>query len=438
MNPPERSSFIFELAQEVGIPLIRNDEDIIEDSQLLTFITKYQERAPVRDEALRKRLGNTPGVFRCTLPYSSYVFRFAYEVLWYMDEVIVRDPLEEHTNNLQPADLEPTKTAIRQTLQVLNMFREAIDSGYLLLYGPASVPPPSPEPPPEIAELLRSKDLVEELDQAVVYGMERRPDSQGRDWIVYQATLESGGLMGWRSENLSGTATSPAIMVGEELPRTTREELQKYLGEKLNDQLRALYPREIHRTLRSLAVAESMNSAVMFYRPVDAAIVSAADGATLDEWRQTAAIGSFNLALPYVEGVPHERLVDLRKSMPQAFLDFRARMAEITIRAMKDDPMHASELARLAVQREVLPQLRGLQGEMDAVTRKMRIAGIGIPAVSATAILAGAVAGLSAQTLLQFAVGGGAALVASVLPIVGDHAKAKANPFWFLWRATGK
>jgi hypothetical protein len=162
MNNPERSDYLLILAEELGISLEFGVEDIFEDTTFFSFVTKVKEWSPKRNTALINHLKRTSKSFRCLLPYSKEVFAFANDVLWYLDEVIVPDPVERLVNEFDHANLEIAKSNLRYTLQILNQFRQAIESGYLLLYGTGLGPPETTTIPIEIEHLLQSQELLDD------------------------------------------------------------------------------------------------------------------------------------------------------------------------------------------------------------------------------------------------------------------------------------
>lgn len=433
---PERSSYIFTLAEEAGIPLGPGEQDVLEDEAFLQFCRRYRTWAKSRDRALSVYLAHPPSLFRCYLPDSSRIFQVAYQVLWYLDEIVMPDPIALSLGRPHTEDREKAKEKLRETLQRLNHFRQGIDLGYLLLAGSDLIPSLGDTPPAQVQELLRRPDLVSELDQAVRFGLDRRLDDQGREWITYDAHLDSAdSIFGWHLPGPVSTGPSPAIRVGEVLPVSSASELSAILKQDIYDQVRSLYPREAHRTLHAVGVAASLDAAILFDRQVDSAIISVAGNPTADPKKQALTVASINLMLPYLHGVPADRLLDLRSAMPEAFKEFRAHVANIVSTAMKEDPERAPELARLAAERELFPYVRKLQLEMEAASRKARILGYGGPVVSATGALVGKFAGVDTGTLIKLLIGGATEAVIAAADFSAEKRKAQINPFYFLWRA---
>ena len=429
------SSQVFALAEDAGLSLDPTEQDSLGDEVFHRFAESYRDWAKSRDRDLKEYLAGTPSLFRCHLPYSGRVFQIAYQILWYLDEIVVRDPVELLIPEPGQAFAQNSKVNLLGVLRLLHQFRQCIDSGYLLLGGNGVFPAAPKDPPPQVQELLANPGLIRELDRAVRFGLDKRPDSQGRVWSICQAELDAGLLYSWHVENLTGSVTSPAIMVGEHLPLSSAGEISAVLKTNIYEQVRGLYPLEVHRTLRAIGFAVSMGAAVLFDRQVDRAIASVAADPSVDLNRQARAIGSLTLALPYVRGVPADRLSELRAAMPDAFREFRTRLAGIVQTTMNEDPERADEAAMLAADRELVPMLRQLQADVDATARRTRILGYGVPGVAAVGTLIGASAGASVQQLLSPLLLAGVAAVKAAADSAVGQARFKANPVFFLWRA---
>jgi len=437
MENAERSSHIFTLAEEAGISLGPGEQDALEDNAFLQFCEKYRTWSEVRDKALKKYLkhNHTQKFFRCYLPYSTRIFQIAYQVLWYLDEIVVRDPISLHLAHLEDKNYENTKINLRRTLQLLSHFRQSIESGYLLLAGSNLLPILGETPLTQVKEIATHPQVISELDQAVRFGLEKRKDDQGREWAVFNAQLDSGATLGWHVEKLKGSATSPAIRIGEVLPISSASEISKIVKEDVYNKIRDLYPREVYRTLKTVSLATSMNAAILFDRQVDSTIISIARGLMINRKRQELSVGSFNLALPYLRGVPADRLLSLREVIPEAFYEFRARMVEIVNSAMKEDPQNTMQLAQLTADRKLLPHISKLKTEMEAASRKARILGYGLPVLSTTGALIGASVGVDIVPLLILLMTGAAGAIKAAADFSAEQKKIQINPFYFLWRA---
>src|SRR3989304_6808475 len=138
-NLPERSHTILALASEAGIAWEPGAEEQFTDEALLRFVESYKRWAGDRDNALVRHISNTATYFRCHIPYSPRVFYLASQIVWYVDEIIIRDPLSvvfaHDLTNLQQA-----KADVLQVLRVLGLFYPHLESGYVLLAGDGVLP----------------------------------------------------------------------------------------------------------------------------------------------------------------------------------------------------------------------------------------------------------------------------------------------------------
>jgi hypothetical protein len=434
MKASERSSGLFELALRCGIPLGPGEVEGISDEAFLTFREVYLAWAKERDSVLKGHLAERPTLFRCYLPFTARVFRVAYEIMWYFDEILVRDPVVRHVGAEPEGNLHNRKQNLLEVLGVLNHFRESVESGYILLAGPA-LAPPRPEQPPEIAsKLLEERELEAELDETVRFGVEARKDDQGREWDIWTAELDWTGSFGWHAEKLSGGGASPSIRMGERLPEVPAARMSEILKSDVFEMVRGLYPLEIHGVLHEAAVARRLDSVVLSDRRVDASILVRAD-AQMSPQRQAATVGGMNLVVPYLRGLPAGHLLEVRNAIPEAFLDFRSRLADIMVRAARDDPENASEAARVLAEREIQPALNQLGAEMEAASRRARVLGVGLPVVALTGCLFARALGVGLEAQLLSLVGAGTGLLQAAAEYHAHRAEVGGKPFYFLWRA---
>ena len=90
---------------------------------------------------------------------------------------------------------------------------------------------------------------------------------------------------------------------------------------------------------------------------------------------------------------------------------------------------------RAMVEAEVVPRIRELESEMDAALKKARLLSLGLPLISGVGALVGALVGVPASALLVAAAAGSAGALKAQADRTVAAEKAKAHPFYFLWRA---
>ncbi len=428
---------MFQLARDAGIPLDPGEEDVLEDQVLLQFCERWKSWAKKRDQAVQMHLGSSGSCFRSYLPYNSRTFRVAYETLWYFDELIVSDPLETVICSVNPDedDYEQKKQTLRETIQLLHRFRQALESGYLLLVGRSFLVNLGEEGSVATAALLRDPSVVAHLDQTVRYGLRKGTTPDGRDYWVYEADVDSGGLIGMTLEKPQAGDSIPLPKVGKPLPRATLEEIRQEFGEEQLTKVRDLYPREVERTLRNIVTAHSFSAAALFDRPVDATILARAALPKGSACKTTRAIAQLNLVLPFLKDVPPDRLLELRDNMPDAFREFRATVAEIVERVCRENPDGAAEALPNIADRDVLGAIRRLELEMKAIGKKTRLLGCGLSTILTVGSLIGASLGVDAVAFLAGITGAATSVIGAGAHSVEGRTRAKGSPYYFLWRA---
>jgi hypothetical protein len=190
---PERASELFASAKRFGIS--RDESGPVPQEAFQQFCDWYLAWSGSRDAALKKYLVNKPKLFRCYLPFSNRVFALASEVVWYLDELVVRDPvyaaiMEFHRNNKQA-------WTVLRALHLLRDFKEVIDSGYILLMGDPESTTILEDGDDAVKGLIDVPEVRTALDQTVRLGFAKRPDSRGMMSFVYQQTLDSGESIEW-------------------------------------------------------------------------------------------------------------------------------------------------------------------------------------------------------------------------------------------------
>jgi hypothetical protein len=322
-----------------------------------------------------------------------------------------------------------------RSLQGLCGFKDSIQAGYLLLFG-GTLGGDSQEPG-GVSELLEMPDIRTELDRAVRFGLARRPDSSGQVCSIFHAELDSAMTIGFHLPRVVAGTQSPHYVMGENLPPVTAEELRTITGRDPYESIRNMYTVEVGRTIRAAATASSVGAAALFDRRVDEAILAAAQHVSRATV-QAASVGSVKLALPYVQGIPRERLLDLRADIPECFRDFRSTVSDIVLSAMKAEPSDGITLAQLRLEREVGKSTSELQREIEAVSAKTRLLGYGA-IVPSLAMLVGSMIGAGTlETMMVASTASTGAAITAASQSVEGRSRAKANPFYFIWKASRK
>lgn len=431
----ERSDTIFHLASEFGIPVTPGAEEPLEDAVFSEFKRTYLEWSDKRDQALAHYLARTPTLFRTYIPYGPTVFYVASQIVWYLDEILISDPIVR-VLKCPFEDLEKQKNEVRKALQLLSYFKSPIEAGYILFAG-SSLLKPLPDERPEIVEaVLAVPEVRQSLAAALRCGFIRRVGRQGEPWFIYELKLPSGGIIGFEGEVPAGGTMIPLKTMGEDLPQIDLAELRRMISRDPLERMESVFARAIHKTLFETETAKSLGSAVLFDQEVNGVILSNTSR-SFDDERQIATASVLDTLVPYVRGIPPDRLAALRDVMPAAFRDFRGHMVEIT-RQVLDSNEHDVASLRFAVERKVLPGLRCLDAEMLAALKKARVLKRGLPLAAAAAMLTGAVFDVPIAAPLAFGLAGSLGSIKAEADEKEAEQKAKGNPFYFLWRVQKK
>jgi len=422
------SSTIIEIAEGFGIPTNLGQDEPVTDEAYLGFCEEYRQWALARDEALKRHLQETPTLFRVFLPYSQRVFALVHQVAWYLDEVVVRDPLERWVND-DGTPIHSRKANLIKDLQLMSHFRAHLDGGYLLLAGPPLLERPFDPSDESLSVVLQNPRLQEAFDDAVRYGLAERSDEQGNTLIRCMAELDSGGIFSFKGALPAGH--HEIWRAGESYPEASREKVIPFLP----DNWRAhLYPRELARILNSLETARAMQAAIMFDRRLPEKAIVELGQALPDDARQRASVVSFNVSLPYVAGVSPERLVEARDSIPDSFRVFRNKMYQIVKETSERDSGLSQEELSAEVESAVLPQLSELKADLEALALRRNLMGFGLPAVSTIGALVGGVLGLGPLAMVGLLATGAAGGLQQAVDASSQERRQRAHPFYFLWK----
>jgi hypothetical protein len=438
------SSHLFTLASDYGVPF---SDGPLEDEQLLGFRESYLKWSDQRDRELVSYLQRNSNLFRVYLPYSNRMLRTALQVVWYLDEVVLRDPIAselirvstEVKSEKDRERIEEQKEKIRYLIQSLSAFRSAVDQGYLLLAGP-SMFPDLPDPPADKVEgILDSPGVRPAIVEAMEWAYARFEDARsGATGHIFKGSLDSSTWCNWCvTIPPKETAEIPMQLGLRRIPYTDLcgklgyEPLEQP-GEPNRQLMQHVFSKAVAWSINSVARAHQFGSAALFDREVDETILQQTSGQT-DEGRQTASVGILNVLLPYVRNIPVERLADLREEMPDAFRDFRGRILEV-VNAARDEVQSDVEL-RQRVEREIVPELRFLDAEINAALSRAKVLQLGIPIASAVAALAGLKLGVDAKWILGGLSAASLKVLVETASKVETMAKVKGHPFYFLWKA---
>jgi len=399
------SSELFGLAERFGV-WPRPRDPLSETQRFGDFWDAYTVAARARDERVKAHLRGQKNWFRSYLDWSLAYPRAAeirklsvwdtlQQLVWYMDEVVLEDPVSiVSSRGLGLLDLRASRytvipdpvpemvLATAALLDCLAPMRAAIEGGRLLL---------------------------------LVKALSTEEDYAARKFL-------------WELESATGLTSEWWWGLQESDPQRlwpTPDELASWAMSK------AVMQRFEAAGSRAVALYDS---------PIRAAIAGAIDDkrATL---RQADVSESFELTLPFVQGVPPERLLDLRAELPEAFKAFRATMATYVWEGLKEidfDIPTARERGRRLVELHVLPEATELEAGFKAAMRRAKLVGFGSTIVGGVGALIAHVSGIaSAADIAMILTAGGVGALVGAGDLVRDASGGRRDAAYFLWRATG-
>jgi hypothetical protein len=216
----------------------------------------------------------------------------------------------------------------------------------------------------------------------------------------------------------------------------TKQELLDLNKGELLESLKSAYSRDIAVVLETITNAQRLNSPALFYRQADciaAKHYAASNNKTTAELLADTSI--YDCIVPYVEGIPPERLFEVRNQIPEAFKDFRALLFELVTKTMKNTNNPAE--FKFKIDSEIASLLRKLNVEMKNAKNKWNIQGLAAPLTLLTGSLAMYSSGIDYTKLLTTALGTGGVIqsLKTWNDVRADKNKASLNPILFLWKS---
>ncbi len=191
-----------------------------------------------------------------------------------------------------------------------------------------------------------------------------------------------------------------------------------------------MYKDDISIILNGLNIAQTLNTPTLFFRNVDIVVAQKyADDIYQNPTHNIVDGTIYDCLVPYIDGLPSERLFEIRSQIPQAFLDFRYFLFEILNKA-KSQSTDIKEI-KYIVKSEINKRLHGLEVEINNANRKAIL-----QAISSTVMLFGSLQLSSFSTLL----GSGGVIngISTISNLIEKRKNASINPLYFLWKANQK
>lgn len=434
------SDFIFFLADKYNISVKDNQPCEFSDESFIGFCNEYQVVSKGRDIVLKSYLSTTPNLFRTFLPWRQYIFDTVFQIQWYYDEVVVYDPVIFEIDYFKTDNIEESKQNLLELLRFLYTLKDSINGGFLLFGSYDRLAKVNQEVNNDAFEsLLSIAEIREECDKTVqVFRMDNR-DSRAKDYYQIRTYYRNKQTIFPVVSDYSKLRTEEGFAVWFDFVKSDYTHLTldtiKELGiyDRVFDGIKDDYPIEIKEILTYVDIGSSINTPILFNRKLDELVLN-----NLSVNRNkisSRAIDNYNLILPFVNGIPSERLFDLRQKMPAAFSDFRNTMFEIIYDIEKNNVER--DMMEIKIKQKINPILKNLDAEIKNTITNAKIMGIGAPIISGLGSLCLSHFNIDTNNIMSVLFGG--AGVVAELPILSNYLQkkntAEANSLYYLWKA---
>jgi hypothetical protein len=218
--------------------------------------------------------------------------------------------------------------------------------------------------------------------------------------------------------------------------RLTKDELIAYNKTDILTGLKNEYSKDISVVLETLTNAQRLNAPVLFYRDVDRIVAQRYAKTTSSSVNNKliANTSVYDCSLPYMEGIPPEKLFEARTKIPEAFKEFRMFLYELVNKTMKatDNP----DEIKFKIDAEIVSMQRKLKVEMKNAQRKWKFHGVAAPVLVGLGSLSLYSSAIDYSTLISTLLGTGGAIrsLTTWADVKSDKKKAEVNPVYFLWK----
>jgi hypothetical protein len=439
MTKDYTSEFIFSLADKYGVDYVTSKPCQTTDEEYDSFCQEYSVLSKKRDVALKKHLISNPKNVRTFLPWRPYIIDTVFQTQWYYDEVVIYDPIYFHINQFKEDDPIKNKENLRYILNAFKALRESISEGFLLFASYESFTESTKSLTENNFEsLLSIKEVQEELTTLPRwYRLENPPGSEKpyysiRAYYRNKQTFFTVVTDYEKIKNPDGTAGIEFNFMADHTELGLEHIKQAGIFDRCFDSFKVDYPYEIKETLRYLEIAPSIKTPVLFNRRLDELIVASVSQDIIIP--TSRANNNYSLFLPYVDGIPMERLLEIRMKMPDAFLDFRSAMFDLIYEIQKGTS--EQELIELKIRQKVNPILKSLDAEMKNTVSKAKIMSLGVPLASGIGSLGLLSFGIDPSKYASVLLGGiGVVEVTALANYIIESRKNQSSDFYFLWKA---
>ena len=431
-------SSIFTFIENFGIKTDKNKKIQFGDNEFLDFKKEYIKWSDNRDIFLLDYLNKNPKLFRTYIPKINFEYKLASQIVWYFDELLIRDPIYFKLLN-DNIDIQNQKETVVKALELLFYFKDLIDSGYLLPYG-SLISEQSFNIRDEVLDnLITDNELYVFLINETEFGYKEEFDFRGNKLELYRISLESyihlGNKITFQKETKfeKGEVLShfPFYLEGGLDIISYKEFICKFKNENKN--IDEIFKSVIKNTLINTYKSQKASSVILFDKKYHSIILNKSN-LYFNPQKQINTIGNFNLTLPYVKNIPPERLIDLKLKMPNAFLDFRNNLNDIIKDAMSED-INSKEEFENYINSKILTQISSLEKEIVPALKRANLWGNKFKLSVALGILAGGL--LNIPLVALFGVLNPILLKKweSSIELSATKESISKHPFYFLWEA---
>jgi hypothetical protein len=440
-----KSHFIFELADKHEINFSSDQPFEFTDEQYDKFCNEYITKVNNRDSHLIDYLTTNPKLFRTFLPWRDNLFYTILQLLWYYDEIIAYDPIVFEITHFKEQNHEKNKDRLITLLRSLYQFKDSIESGFLLFAGYQTVQEHKIDNPSvDTNGLIGNERIRHELDKLVsVSKMESKANGETTDYTIrsryrgQQSLLPIIKTPDKLEPNADGMYSWTIDLVGSKYTPISIDEIKEVGAySKVFDDYAKLYPLEIKEILDYLFIGNGLNTAVQFDRKLDELVLQNLQ--LFDSEKAKKPQTFYELSLPTVDGIPPERLLELRHQMPGAFLDFRNQMFEFILELHKEGS--DQRILEIKLKQKINPIIKSLDVEINNSLRKAKVLGTGVPLVSAVGVWGLWQAGIDVVQLQNIILGGlsVSAEMKILIERMNERDKSRINPFYYLWKVKRK
>lgn len=431
------SDFIFTLSEKYKISIDPSSPSEFSDEQYYGFCNEYITLCEDRDRTLKQHLVNNPNLFRTFLPWREYVFDTVIQTQWYYDELIIYDPVYFEIQDFRTGDIESDKHSLKFILYNLNVLRDSILQGFLLFGSYDKFSNSSSIDSQRFSEILSQKEVREECDKLVgVYKM-ISPHGEEKSYYQIRSIYRRNEILFPVISDVEKLKTQDGYEVFYDFGSSdykrlcVQETIEGGFYDRIYDVFKNNYHIEILEILNYIEVGGSLNTPILFDRKLDELILSNINSEI--DFQKSKAIDYHKLFLPFINGIPPQRLMEVRNKMPAAFKDFRSMLFEAIYDYEKQGL--ETDILNIKLQNKINPAIRKLDAEMKNALTKAKIIGRGFPLISGIGALGLYHLGYDIATFSSVLFGG---ITATGLTAAGnfiaDKRLSKVNSVYYLWK----